>query len=160
MNANLAIQILPKVQGDEEVCRVVDEVIAYIEAPTGLHCFVGPCETAVEGDFDTIMEIAKQCHLVAIQAGAPSVSSYIKISYRPEGEVLTIDKKNIQVSPVSWRLLFSSLHCWWCGSSVRIWGSAQVHAALAHRCCHCLSSGTSPPCSAMHGFPFRKPFWD
>ena len=47
----------------------------------------------MEGDFDTIMEIAKQCHLVAIQAGAPSVSSYIKISYRPEGEVLTIDKK-------------------------------------------------------------------
>ena len=75
MNASLAIQILPKVQGDEEVCRV------------------GPCETAVEGDFDTIMEIAKQCHLVAIKAGAPSVSSYLKISYRPEGEVLTIDKK-------------------------------------------------------------------
>lgn len=60
MNASLAIQILPKVQGDEEVCRVVDEVIAYIQS-TGLHCFVGPCETAVEGDFDTIMEIAKQC---------------------------------------------------------------------------------------------------
>ena len=59
----------------------------------------------MEGDFDTIMEIAKQCHLVAIQAGAPSVSSYIKISYRPEGEVLTIDKKH-PVSPVSWRLLF------------------------------------------------------
>ena len=66
--------------------------IAYIQS-TGLHCFVGPCETAVEGDFDTIMEIAKQCHLVAIKAGAPSVSSYLKISYRPEGEVLTIDKK-------------------------------------------------------------------
>ena len=32
MNANLAIQILPKVQGDEEVCRVVDEVIAYIQS--------------------------------------------------------------------------------------------------------------------------------
>ena len=69
MNASLAIQILPKVQGDEEVCRVVDEVIAYIQS-TGLHCFVGPCETAVEGDFDTIMEIAKQgrrsqCQLVS-----------------------------------------------------------------------------------------------
>ena len=47
----------------------------------------------MKGDFDTIMEIAKQCHLVAIKAGAPSVSSYLKISYRPEGEVLTIDKK-------------------------------------------------------------------
>lgn len=68
MNASLAIQILPKVTGDAEVCRIVDEVIAYIQS-TGLHTFVGPCETAVEGDFDTIMEIAKQCHLIAIQAG-------------------------------------------------------------------------------------------
>ena len=92
MNASLAIQILPKVTGDAEVCRIVDEVIAYIQS-TGLHTFVGPCETAVEGDFDTIMEIAKQCHLIAIQAGAPAVSSYIKISYRPEGEVLTMDTK-------------------------------------------------------------------
>ena len=92
MNASVAIQTLPQADNDEELIRIVDEVIAYIKS-TGLHCFVGPCETAVEGDFDTIMEIAKQCHLVAIQAGAPSVSSYIKISYRPEGEVLTIDKK-------------------------------------------------------------------
>ena len=92
MNASLAIQILPKVTRDAEVCRIVDDVIAYIQS-TGLHTFVGPCETAVEGDFDTIMEIAKQCHLIAIQAGAPAVSSYIKISYRPEGEVLTIDTK-------------------------------------------------------------------
>ena len=59
MNAHLAIQILPKMKDDDkEICRVVDEVIAYIQS-TGLHTFVGPCETAVEGDFDTIMEIAK-----------------------------------------------------------------------------------------------------
>ena len=93
MNAHLAIQILPKMKDDDkEICRVVDEVIAYIQS-TGLHTFVGPCETAVEGNFDTIMEIAKQCHLVAIKAGAPAVSSYIKITYRPNGEVLTIDEK-------------------------------------------------------------------
>ena len=93
MNASLAIQILPKVGDDnEKIIQVVDEVIAYIKS-TGLPTFVGPCETAVEGDFDTIMEIAKQCHLVAIQAGAPAVSSYLKISYRPEGEVLSIDTK-------------------------------------------------------------------
>ena len=93
MNAHLAIQILPKMKDDDkEICRVVDEVIAYIQS-TGLHTFVGPCETAIEGDFDTIMEIAKQCHLVAIKAGAPAVSSYIKITYRPNGEVLTIDEK-------------------------------------------------------------------
>ena len=31
MNASVAIQVLPKVDSDEEVIRVVDEVIAYIK---------------------------------------------------------------------------------------------------------------------------------
>lgn len=29
----------------------------------------------------------------AIRAGAPSVAAYIKVTYKPEGDVLTIDKK-------------------------------------------------------------------
>ena len=29
----------------------------------------------------------------AIRAGAPSVAVYIKVTYKPEGDVLTIDKK-------------------------------------------------------------------
>ena len=44
-NASLAIQVLPKVEG-EEVIRVVDEVIAYIKS-TGLNTFVGPFETTM-----------------------------------------------------------------------------------------------------------------
>ena len=31
--------------------------------------------------------------LLAIKAGAPSVAAYVKISYKPEGEVLSIEKK-------------------------------------------------------------------
>lgn len=92
MNANIAIQVLPKVDSDEEVIRIVDEVIDYIKS-TGLSYYVGPCETSVEGDYDELMEIVKQCQKVAIKAGAGSVSAYVKIDYRPEGEVLTIEKK-------------------------------------------------------------------
>ncbi len=92
MNASIAIQVLPKVDSDEEVIRIVDEVIDYIKS-TGLSYYVGPCETSVEGDYDELMEIVKQCQKVAIKAGAGSVSAYIKIDYRPEGEVLTIEKK-------------------------------------------------------------------
>ena len=92
MNASVAIQVLPKVEGDEEVIRVEDEVIAYIKS-TGLNYFVGPCETSNEGDYDEIMEIVKKCQKVAVKAGAKSVSAYVKINYRPEGEVLTIEKK-------------------------------------------------------------------
>lgn len=92
MEASVAIQVLPKADSDDEVCRIVDEVIAYI-ASTGLNYYVGPCETSIEGDYDTLMEIVKNCQKIAIKAGCTSVSSYVKISYRPEGEVLTIDRK-------------------------------------------------------------------
>ena len=92
MEANVAIQVLPKCNSDEEVIRIVDEVIAYIKS-TGLNYYVGPCETSIEGDYDTLMEIIKNCQIVAVKAGAKDVSAYVKISYRPTGAVLTIDKK-------------------------------------------------------------------
>ena len=90
-NASLAIQVLPKVEG-EEVIRVVDEVIAYIKS-TGLKTFVGPFETTIEGDFDQLMDIAKECQKICIRAGAPSVMSYMKIAYNPGEGVWSIDKK-------------------------------------------------------------------
>lgn len=93
MNASVAIQVLPKVDGDKEVVRIVDEVIAYIKS-TGLHYYVGPFETTIEGEsYDQLMEIVAECQRVAIRAGAPSVSAYVKIVYKPEGGVLTIDEK-------------------------------------------------------------------
>ena len=92
MNASVAIQGLPKVNSDEETIRIVDAVIDYIKS-TGLNYFVGPCETSIEGDYDELMEIIKQCQKVAVEAGARSVSAYVKVNYRPEGEVLTIEKK-------------------------------------------------------------------
>ena len=92
MNASVAIQVLPKVNCDVEVIRIVDEVIAYIKS-TGLNYFVGPCETSIEGDYDELMDIVKECQKIAVRAGAKSVSAYVKINYRPEGDVLTIEKK-------------------------------------------------------------------
>ncbi len=93
MQASVAIQVLPDVQSEDELIRIVDEVIAYIKS-TGLNCYVGPFETTIEGDsYDQLMEIVKECQHVAIRAGAPSVSAYVKVVYKPEGGVLTIDKK-------------------------------------------------------------------
>ena len=62
MNANVAIQVLPSVLEDDEIVRIVDAVIDYIKG-TGVEYYVGPCETAMEGD------------------------------YKPDGENLTIEKK-------------------------------------------------------------------
>ena len=83
MNASVAIQSLPDAANDEELIRIVDEVIAYIKS-TGLNYYVGPFETTIEGDYDELMDIVKECQHVA---------AYIKVSYRPEGDVLSIEKK-------------------------------------------------------------------
>lgn len=93
MKASVAIQVLPQVDNEDELIRIVDEVIAYIKS-TGLNCYVGPFETTIEGEsYDQLMEIVSNCQKVAISAGCDSVSAYVKIVYTPEGEVLTIDKK-------------------------------------------------------------------
>ena len=92
MQAYVAIQVLPHGKTDSEVVRIVDEVIDYIKS-TGLTYYVGPCETTIEGDFEQLMEIVKNCHYIAIKAGCPKVASYVKICYASEGGVLTIDEK-------------------------------------------------------------------
>lgn len=93
MQASVAIQVLPNTLDDKETVRIVDEVIAYIKS-TGLNCYVGPFETTIEGDdYDQLMDILKECQHVALRAGCPGVSAYIKVSYKPEDGVLTIDEK-------------------------------------------------------------------
>ena len=93
MSASIAIQVLPKVETDEQVVRIVDDVIAYIQS-TGLTYQVGAFETTIEGDsYDELMDIATECLKVAVRSGAPKVSAYIKAVYRPEGDILTIEQK-------------------------------------------------------------------
>ena len=92
MEASIAIQVLPKAETQTEMIRIVDEVIAYI-ASTGLNYQVGAFETSIEGGYDELMMIIKNCQLVAIKAGASSVSAYVKIVYKPEGDVLGIEEK-------------------------------------------------------------------
>lgn len=93
MKASIAIQVLPEASDENELIRIVDEVIAFIKS-SGLHCHVGPFETTIEGDdYDQLMDIAKECQHIAIRAGAQKVSAYIKAVYCPEGEILTIDRK-------------------------------------------------------------------
>ena len=93
MTASVAIQVLPQAENTDELVRIVDEVIGYIKS-TGLNYYVGPFETTIDGDdYDQLLDIVKECQKVAIRAGCPSVSAYVKITYKPEGGVLTIDQK-------------------------------------------------------------------
>jgi len=91
MDASIAIQVLPKAEG-REMIRIIDKVIEYIQS-RGLNTFVGPFETTVEGAYDELMDIVKECQLICIREGAPGVSSYVKIAFNPKDGVLTIDDK-------------------------------------------------------------------
>ena len=94
MNCSVAIQFLPMDAGDDddEVCRIVDEVIAYIDA-TGVDYYVGPFETTIEADYDTCMEIVRNCQLVGARAGCGQMMTYVKIDYRAAGDVMSTDHK-------------------------------------------------------------------
>lgn len=91
INANVSIQCLPGVVGKENVFPIVDKVIEYI-ASTGVNYVVGPLETTMEGDLDELIEIVKRAQKICIEQGAPSVMSFVKISYAEEG-ASTIEEK-------------------------------------------------------------------
>jgi uncharacterized protein YqgV (UPF0045/DUF77 family) len=90
--ASLAIQVLPKTAGGDEVIRIVDAVISYLKS-TGLPVFVGPFETTLEGDFDRLWEIAGECQRICLREGAQGVSAYIKTAYNPNARGWSIEKK-------------------------------------------------------------------
>lgn len=92
IDTSVAIQVLPNVADDKELIGIVDEVIAYIKS-FQLKTVVCPFETVVEGDYDTLMKMIKGCNEIAIKAGAPSLISYVKIAYHPNGGLLGIEEK-------------------------------------------------------------------
>ncbi len=92
MNASVAIQVLPGGVSQEKAIEIIDEVIAYIKSKN-LSYQVSAFETTIEGDYDELMEIVKECQYIVVNRGAESVSSYVKIVYSPGKHVLTIDEK-------------------------------------------------------------------
>ena len=90
--ASLAIQVLPQSAAGDEILRIVDEVIAYIKS-TGLKTLVGPFETVIEGDFNKLMDIARECQLMCIRKGAANLLTYMKVAYNPNGGVWSIEEK-------------------------------------------------------------------
>ena len=90
--ASLAIQVLPFSAEREELLEIVDKVIGYIKSK-GLRTVVGPFETVIEGDFDQLMDIAKECQLLCIREGAADLLTYMKVAYNPGSGALSIDEK-------------------------------------------------------------------
>ncbi len=89
--ATLSLQILPTAKNKEEALQIIDKVIAQV-SNSGLSFEVGPMETTIEGDLDSLIELLKKAQDIAIEAGAESVFSNVKIIYNPRG-VMTINEK-------------------------------------------------------------------
>ena len=86
---NLSLQILPVVK-EEDIYPVVDKVIEYIQSK-GVKYEVGPMETTMEGDIDTLLSIVKEAQNICVNEGAKRVISVVKIDYKPNG--VTMDEK-------------------------------------------------------------------
>jgi uncharacterized protein YqgV (UPF0045/DUF77 family) len=87
--ANLSLQILPVVE-ENQIYSIVDKVIDEIKR-SNLKYVVGPMETTIEGEIDTLLALVKKSLDICEQAGVPRVAAVVKIDYKPGG--VTIDEK-------------------------------------------------------------------
>lgn len=92
MNASIAVQVLPIVDDPNEVIRIVDHAIAYIDS-TGVNYQVGATESTLEGDYEQLMDILHALPLEVAKITDIPVKLYTKINYAPSGDVLSIAKK-------------------------------------------------------------------
>lgn len=85
----ISLEVLPQGIADRDAAyRAVDAAIAVIEkyrVQHGVTYFVGPSETSVEGDYETLMRLLKEAQEAAVAAGAKSVITIAKIFFNPAG---------------------------------------------------------------------------
>jgi len=91
VNATISLQILPTAKNTAKSWEIIDEVIKLIKN-SGVKYEVGPMETTMEGELDTLFHIVKKSQTIAIANGATAVFSNVKILYDPKG-VATIKEK-------------------------------------------------------------------
>lgn len=87
---NGSIQIVP-VNKKEQNSHAVQTAIDVIQR-SGLHHEVGAMETAVEGDYDEIMNVVKQIHETCYNDGAEELVTYLKIHSKKDKDVLMKEK--------------------------------------------------------------------
>jgi uncharacterized protein (TIGR00106 family) len=87
---NIAIQVIP-FSRERELYDLVDMAISVI-ASSGVNYRVCPFETVMEGEYDRLMEIVKDCQQICLDNGADQVLVNLKIQHRKEGDVRISDK--------------------------------------------------------------------
>jgi uncharacterized protein YqgV (UPF0045/DUF77 family) len=84
---NVSVQVLPL---HPEPFPIVDKAIAAIGA-SGVKYEVGPLETTMEGDLDTLLEVVKSAHNACFVEGVEHVVTFVKIADAVKGT--TIEEK-------------------------------------------------------------------
>lgn len=92
MISSIAVQVLPMTANENDVIKIVDHVIAYIDA-SGVNYQVGAFESTLEGDYDQLMAILAKLPKVAAEITDIPVMVYSKINMATTSDVLTIAKK-------------------------------------------------------------------
>lgn len=92
MISSIAVQVLPMTANENDVIKIVDHVIAYIDA-SGVNYQVGAFESTLEGDYDQLMAILAQLPKVAAEITDIPLMVYSKINMATTSDVLTIAKK-------------------------------------------------------------------
>ncbi|WP_078392527.1 thiamine-binding protein [Shouchella patagoniensis] len=77
------IQLMPN-NKDDHTDGTVGKILEVIEQ-SGLRHQVGPLETVVEGDFDSVMTVLRNAHRKAVDAGAEEIMTNVKMHYRTAG---------------------------------------------------------------------------
>lgn len=88
----MSFQVIPFVE-EARIYEVVDAAIDVV-ARSGVNYEVGPLETAMEGEPETLWQIIRQAQEACIKAGASRVLTNIKMDYVPAGSTIAekIDK--------------------------------------------------------------------
>ena len=88
---HFAIQIVPI--SKTHPYPIIDKAIEVIKN-SGLDFSVGAMETVIQGDYDTVMRVAKQAQQACLDAGADEIVVTMKIHARKNGDV-TWEEKGI-----------------------------------------------------------------
>lgn len=88
---HIAIQIVP-LSPRQHPYAIIDKAIDVI-AKSGVDYRVGAMETVMQGDYDTLMKVAKEAQQVCLQAGAEEVVVNMKVHAKRNGPVTWEEKK-------------------------------------------------------------------
>lgn len=88
---HFAIQIVP-IAKSHDLYKIIDKAIDIIKQ-SGLRYEVGLMETVIQGDYDTVLAVAKKAQQVCFDAGADEIVVNMKVHARKDSNV-TWEEKN------------------------------------------------------------------